>query len=193
MPTKKTLRAQHRKQRRSLNATQQHHAAIGLAKQLSSLPIIKKAQHIGIYLASDGEISLDVFYNAHHRNKAFYIPKITKHPRKPMRFNRFSGRNGLFTNHFGIKEVSRGKTRDIRKLDVILMPLVAFDDQSNRLGMGGGFYDKVLSFKRQRIFTRQPLLIGVAHNFQQAGHIPTDAWDVTVNMVVTDKATLITK
>lgn len=67
------------------------------------------------------------------------------------------------------------------------MPLVGFDATGNRLGMGGGFYDRSFAFKRIQPQQR-PLLIGLAHSFQQLPQLPVASWDTPVDMVVTERA-----
>ena len=69
------------------------------------------------------------------------------------------------------------------------MPLVGFDAAGNRLGMGGGFYDRTLAFM-QRVPRPSPVLIGVAHQCQQEAQLPAAAWDIPLQLIVTDKKTI---
>jgi 5-formyltetrahydrofolate cyclo-ligase len=80
--------------------------------------------------------------------------------------------------------------RPVWTLDLILTPLVAFDDQGNRLGMGGGFYDRTLAYLGRRKHWKKPRLIGTAHAFQQVARLPHESWDVPLHGVVTEKALL---
>ncbi len=90
-------------------------------------------------------------------------------------------------NNFGIAEPGdRGRILTA-ELDVVLVPLVGFDDAGNRLGMGGGFYDRHFSFLRSRTHFRRPRLIGVAYEMQRLPKLPTDPWDVPLWAVVTDR------
>jgi len=70
-----------------------------------------------------------------------------------------------------------------------LLPLVAFDQQGERLGMGGGYYDRTFEFLR-RSGLNKPKLIGLAHDFQQVDAIPTEAWDVPLTAIVTNKGVI---
>ncbi len=76
----------------------------------------------------------------------------------------------------------------VRDLDLILMPLVGFDLQGNRLGMGGGFYDRSLAFLRYRLYWKRPRLLGLAYDFQQVDILTADPWDIPMQAVVTDQA-----
>ena len=73
-------------------------------------------------------------------------------------------------------------------IDAILMPLVGFDSKGNRLGMGGGYYDRTLAFTR---FTQQsPILIGIAHDEQEVDTLPYASWDIPLDVIVTPKRVL---
>jgi 5-formyltetrahydrofolate cyclo-ligase len=73
-----------------------------------------------------------------------------------------------------------------RVLDVILMPLVAFDGQGNRLGMGAGYYDRTLAFLRHRRHWRKPRIIGLAYEFQRMPALPAEPWDVPLDGIITE-------
>ena len=73
-------------------------------------------------------------------------------------------------------------------LDLILMPLVSFDDNGNRLGMGGGFYDRSLEFLRHRTRWHKPQVFGIAYDFQRINGLTPDPWDIPLQGVITDRA-----
>lgn len=74
------------------------------------------------------------------------------------------------------------------QLDLVLMPLVAVDKNGNRVGMGGGYYDKTFSFKTEAdTQTDQPTLLGLCHHFQLLSSVPVEDWDVPLDAVVTDE------
>ncbi|BBN82699.1 hypothetical protein PA25_26840 [Pseudoalteromonas sp. A25] len=70
------------------------------------------------------------------------------------------------------------------ELDYLLMPLVAFDHLGNRLGMGGGYYDKTLA-RYYKEHMKKPELIGLAHDCQKVEQLPTEAWDVPLQQIIT--------
>ena len=101
----------------------------------------------------------------------------------------------LAPNRYGIPE-PRVSARELMKaedLDLVLLPLVAFDKRGNRLGRGVGFYDKTLAFLHRRRHLRKPHLLGLAHDFQRLSAVPTDDWDVPLDGVVTDRAVYYTE
>ena len=73
------------------------------------------------------------------------------------------------------------------ELDLVLAPLVVFDGNRNRIGMGGGFYDRSFAFRKNSEHTI-PVLIGVAHEIQKVDRIVPEEWDVQLDMIVTDQA-----
>ena len=94
----------------------------------------------------------------------------------------------LIKNEFGIPEpaVSPRALIPARQLDVVFAPLVAFDLSGNRLGMGGGYYDKTFSFLTHRTKWRKPHLVGIAYDFQQVGNLDHFPWDVPLGSIITD-------
>ena len=105
-------------------------------------------------------------------------------------FAAFEPDTQLGPNKYGIPEPVAGRPACIqpRQLDLVLMPLVAFDATGNRLGMGGGYYDRTFSYLRYRSHWRKPFLAGIAFDFQQVPAIAARQWDVPLGKVVTDKA-----
>jgi 5-formyltetrahydrofolate cyclo-ligase len=118
--------------------------------------------------------------------KVCYLPVIT--PRQSLWFAPYAEGDPLALNRFGIPEPARPGLSLVgaRALDLILTPLVAFDDQGHRLGMGGGFYDRTLSFLRQRHAWHKPRLLGVAHELQRISALTAEPWDVPLDGVATD-------
>jgi 5-formyltetrahydrofolate cyclo-ligase len=82
---------------------------------------------------------------------------------------------------------TRRARRPARALDLLFVPLVAFDDAGNRLGMGGGYYDRTLAYLRLRRHWYRPRVIGLAHTLQRVASLPKNAWNVPVDAVVTER------
>jgi 5-formyltetrahydrofolate cyclo-ligase len=74
---------------------------------------------------------------------------------------------------------------EAKQMDLIFMPLVGFDKNKNRLGMGGGFYDKTLSFKLKSKNYQVPKLFGLAFDCQEVDYLDSKPWDVPVDGIVT--------
>ncbi len=167
----------------------QHQASLSLSKRLQKLPSFIQAKRVAFYLANDGEISPEQALNySRRKGQSVLLPCLTS--RKSLEFRRHEGPNHLSKNRYGIPEPSiRCSSASLTDIDVILMPLVAFDRSGNRLGMGGGFYDRTLS-KSPKHGNTHPLLIGLAHHCQELTTIATESWDIPLHYIVTDKHTI---
>lgn len=184
------LRRQLRKTRRALSRSQQHAAARGLYRQLAQHPLFRRARHVSLYLANDGEIDPRLLLKeAQRRGKAVYLPVLNAWPRTRMVFQRVQRGEAFKPNRFGIPEplINRARQRPIWALDLILMPLVGFDEQGGRLGMGGGFYDRSLAYRSRRQTWRKPTLLGLAHECQKVEQLALASWDIPLQGTVSDK------
>ena len=187
LSNRRLLRAQLRKVRRSLSAVQQQQAALKVIKHLRSHPWYWRAQHIALYQAADGELNLAPLMQALLADqKTVYLPVLAKWPRTQMYFQRITADSRYQANRFGLAEPlsNPSQQRAAWALDLVLMPLVGFDQQGNRLGMGGGFYDRAFAFGAR---LKQPKLLGVAHSVQQVEQLTAAAWDVPLDAVLTEQ------
>lgn len=182
------LRRTLRERRRALAPAARKKAARALARRLAALPDLRACTRIALYWPADGEIDTRAIrtLRAFSRHQ-FFLPVLRRFPPLTLAFVRWHGSGRLQRNRFGIPE-PRGARHAARTMDAILLPLTGFDAAGNRLGMGGGFYDRTLAFKRNFPAMR-PLLIGVAHACQQVDALPAAPWDVPLALVVTDRAT----
>ena len=73
-------------------------------------------------------------------------------------------------------------------LDLVITPLVAFDAEGNRMGMGGGYYDRSFAWRKRRRIWRGPMLVGYAYELQKLNSIRASDWDVPMDAVVTESA-----
>lgn len=120
-------------------------------------------------------------------HKACYLPVTANRPAQPLRFAKLDGKHAVTRNRYGIIEPHAKRLLNARWLDVLMVPLVGFDSQGHRLGMGGGYYDATLAFMRHRKIWRHPYLIGLAFECQRIRQIPTESWDIRLNAVLTEK------
>ncbi|MDQ0977949.1 5-formyltetrahydrofolate cyclo-ligase [Pseudomonas synxantha] len=184
------LRRMLRKARRALTPSEQRQAALGVYRQLAQHPLFRRAKHISLYLPTDGEIDPRLLLRAaQRRGKATYLPVLSAWPRTKMVFQRVRPGERLLPNRFGILEprVNAHRQRQVWALDLVLLPLVGFDDAGGRLGMGGGFYDRSLAYLARRYSWRKPTLLGLAHECQKVGRLAQASWDVPLAGTVTDK------
>jgi len=186
---KPRLRREIRDRRRTLSPALARAAADQAVHRLWSLPCLARARSVALYLPANGELDCTpLAVQAWRRGRQVFLPVITG---GTLRFALFHSRSELRANRFGIPEpvTPRHNWRTARQLDVIVAPLVAFDVDGRRLGMGGGFYDRTLAFLARRSRGRRPHFIGLAFEMQKVAKLSSDAWDVPLDAVVTESAT----
>jgi 5-formyltetrahydrofolate cyclo-ligase len=180
--SKAQLRAHIRQQRKAQDPAAQLAAANAVSAHLTQLPGWPEASRIALYLANDGELDTSsVEALCRNEGKQLFLPVIKAN--NALEFARWHTNVTLQVNRFGIPEPGADAERCCASaLDIVILPLVAWDLQGGRLGMGGGFYDKTLAG------VHGPILIGLAHTMQQVPCVPNDPWDVSMDFVVTDTA-----
>jgi 5-formyltetrahydrofolate cyclo-ligase len=181
------LRRHYRRQRAALSARDLERAAAALAARVISLPEFEVASRIAAYFAVNGEISLEpVIDRALDEGKRVYLPNLD---RETLRFSPFFHDQDMRINRFRLPEPDVGEEQMLQPedLELVLAPLVVFDDDCNRIGMGGGYYDRSFAFRKDPA-RRTPVLVGVAHELQRVDRIDPHPWDVRLDRVLTDKA-----
>lgn len=152
--------------------------------------IYQNSQRIAFYLPNDGELDCrQLIKRAWRDGKDCYLPVLTpKGSSPPMLFSRYSPGDPLVKNRYGILEVDKSKRLMPCALDFVVVPLVGFDIKGNRIGMGGGYYDKSFAFKRaccaRKYKKNAPHLMGIAYRFQKIHTIKPQSWDVKLDQVV---------
>jgi 5-formyltetrahydrofolate cyclo-ligase len=187
------LRRELRARRRALSDDAQARAAESLAAFVAANPLFRAAHNIALYFPADGEIDPWLLMRrAWALGKRVFLPVLSPIRHDRLWFAAYDADTALVVNRFGIPEPRCTARHRVRAaaLDLLLMPLVGFDDRGNRLGMGGGFYDKSLAFLRHRRCWHRPQLMGLAHACQQAPAIPVASWDVPLDAIATDQSVL---
>ena len=188
---KTAIRREIRKLRNQINSQESLDAGESLTRHLASMPQYQNAQSVACFLSFDGEINTSPLISMLHQDKKVCLLPYLR-PSKPNRlwFLPFAKGDRLINNRLGIPEVSKGINfaHRISTIDLLLMPLVAFDSDGNRLGMGGGFYDATLSHLLEPDFRhRRPLCLGIAFERQKVEHLPKEPWDFPLDGVITEK------
>lgn len=189
MPSRTALRRQLRAARRALPAHQQRQASKQLFRRLAQHPLFIRSKHIAFYLANDGEIDPGLLLrHAGRLGKICYVPVLSRWPATRMRFQRLTTGQRWQDNRFGISEPVYNPALQVPawRLGLVLMPLVGFDARGNRLGMGGGFYDRTFGYRSRRRRWSGPTLLGLAHQCQKIAEIPVAAWDIPLDAIITD-------
>ena len=178
---RQALRREMRLRRRSLNGFRRQLATRAIVRRLKMLPAYRGARTVALYWPADGEPDVRALApHAEARGKRLFLPVVSHEG--TLRFVPWRPGSSLRRNRYGIPEPVSRRFVAPAKLDLIIAPLVAFDGQGHRLGMGGGYYDRALSGRR-----RHPLLVGAAFSIQEVREIPAMPWDIPLDMVVTER------
>ena len=145
----------------------------------------RSSKTIACYLPMGDEVdTLKIFDRSWRANKRIFAPVLQK--RGKMSFREIRPESTLGRNCYGVWEPSTGTTIEPRHLDLVIAPTVAFDEDNNRIGMGGGYFDRCFSFLRHRKYWLHPKLIGVAFACQEVEKITPNVWDIRLYSVITD-------
>jgi len=143
------------------------------------------AKRIACYFPMVDEVDTRaIFERGWRAQKQLFAPVIRRS--RIMQFREVLRESTLKKNEYGIWEPVDGTPIDPRMLDVVVTPLVAFDVHGNRIGMGGGYYDRCFSFLRHRKQLLQPKLIGLAFDCQKIEKIAPNPWDIPLYRVYSD-------
>ena len=201
MQARAQLRKKLREARRGLTNQQHTDAAKRIASRLRTLPFLDNSTTIAGYLVNDGEVNLTYFIESiwqSSHDKKFALPVLHPVCKGHLLFLSYTQHSQLVKNKYNIEEpvLSCENVIPVRQCDVILMPLVGFDVNGNRLGMGGGYYDRTLSFTQRApdshsfSVSKTPKLVGIAHDIQEVDALPIAPWDVPLDAIVTPSRTL---
>ncbi len=181
------LRQQLRQRRRDIPAAQRLAAAEQLADALLALPFAPTDGHVAGYWALDGEIALHRWQMRLPDTATYCLPVLAG---DTLRFAPWRPGQPLTANRYGIPEpdVAIGDTLAPAQMALVVAPLVGFDAQGRRLGMGGGWYDRSFGFRQSR--PAPPWLVGVGFSVQQVDALPVQPWDVAVDAICTDATTI---
>lgn len=140
----------------------------------------QKPLNCAVYLPFNNEIDLTELLST-VANHQFFIPSIKG---RQMQFQRYEPQLSIELHRFGMRQPVFLENYAEPQLDICLMPLLGFDNDGNRLGMGGGFYDRYFASNTAC------RLIGVAHQCQQYQPLPTESWDLKLPQIITEQQVL---
>ena len=173
-----------RQRRRALTPEQQTQFGQQAASRMMAWPPIVMAQTVAVFLSFDGELDTQpLIEQLWQTGKRVYLPVLHPFSAGNLLFLHYHPQSHLVTNRLKISE-PKLDVRDVlplSQLDVLITPLVAFDEHGQRLGMGGGFYDRTL--QNWQAHSIQP--VGYAHDCQQVTALPVEEWDIPLPAVVT--------
>jgi 5-formyltetrahydrofolate cyclo-ligase len=183
---KESLRKKLRAERRSLSDSDHRQRSLAAAKAIMRLRMFSAGKRVALYLPFDREVDTAALIRAaQQRGVQIFVPVIINRRRCRMRFYPLEGDTSLGT--FGIS-VPRLRVRPISPqwLDLIVLPLVGVDSGGRRLGMGGGYYDRALAFRRRRRCWKGPHMVGLAFQCQRTEVEFAEVWDVRLNSLATE-------
>lgn len=197
MQSKKlALRSELHKKRQQVSSKDRSIANKNIMRCIRKLPIYCASKHVGVYLSSPSEVCTEQLISQNNLwQKTSYLPVITSLRNSRMRFAKVNPDTHFRKNSLGIIEpiVMKSELHSALSLDVIFIPLLGFDVNCNRLGMGKGYYDRFLQHRLSAEKFKKPILIGLAFAEQQVDHIPINQWDVPLDTIITSASKVIWK
>jgi 5-formyltetrahydrofolate cyclo-ligase len=188
---KARIRREVRQRRAAVPVSEARAAAVRAVHRLWSLPMMARARSLALYLPAGSELDCTpLAVQAWRRGRAVFLPVISGNA---LRFAPFVAASELRLNRFGIPEpiAPVRQWRRALQLDVIVAPLVAFDIEGQRLGMGAGYYDRTLDFTRRRSCASRPHFIALAFEAQKVATLPSASWDIRLDAVITESSTYL--
>lgn len=158
------------------------------SSRTGQIEAFKNSKRVGAFQAFDGEADpVGLMSLAIEQDKQVYVPIIVGKG-KPLRFAPWYPDVEMMPNRFGIDEPVGNPEHwiDAEDLDFVVAPLVAFDQQCNRIGVGGGYYDRSFAFLNEPANTNDLMLVGFAFELQKLDSIEPQSWDVRLDSVVTE-------
>ncbi len=175
---KQELRKQVRAAKREVPLEDKIRRSMPIMQQVGELALFRSAQTVLLYWSMDDEVYTHDFVNRWYKEKCLLLPCVDG---DDLLLRRYTGPDSLQPGpQFGIPEPTGPVFDELDKIDMIIVPGVAFDKHNNRMGRGRGFYDRLLKT------TPNAVKIGVAFSFQLFDTIPTEPFDVPMNLVVVE-------
>ena len=175
-------------QRQALSLSFQEKAAHKMTKKLVQHSLFLKSHTLAAFFSHKSEINPAlIIQTALNANKRCYLPVVQTEPYPHLKFCKVEENTVYRPNRYGILEPEYNNHTEMissEALDLVLLPLVAIDNQGHRLGMGGGFYDRTFQFKEHQ---KKPFLLGLAYSMQCITEVPFEPYDVSLDGVVTEK------
>lgn len=177
-----------RTQRAELSTESFTEMSAAIAANVKETEVFKTAKNIGFYHSVRGEADPSSLQT---NDKHFFLPVLSKNVDEGLVFIELNDDTEFEDNKFAIPEpvYDEAKIVSANTLDLVLVPLLGFDKNGNRLGMGGGFYDRCFAFKKLQ--NTKPLMMGYAYDFQEVDALEPESWDVGLDMIATESKIII--
>jgi 5-formyltetrahydrofolate cyclo-ligase len=182
---KRELRREHVNARCCLSADERRHASDRITDKVVRAPFFQRSRLVACYLSVANEVDTWRIIGRAWRMKKRVFAPVTRRHRK-LEFREITPKSDLVHDEFGLFVPVAGEVIAARELELVLTPLVAFDSDGERIGMGGGYYDRTFSFLRGRRQLLKPKLVGLAFACQQVPKITPNPWDIRLYCVITE-------
>lgn len=147
-------------------------------------------EKFALYAATQNEFDCEFLAALLWENKKEVFLPLLQNKNEALRFACYKLDTTMILNRYKILEPENPEFIPTEELDVVFVPLVAFDLLGNRVGMGAGYYDRTFHFLKENT-VKKPLLIGLGYTFQLVENLPSDKWDVKLNGVLTEKELIL--
>lgn len=175
---KKELRKQIRAAKKAVPFCEKCSRSVPILAKVESLAAFQQAKTILMYWSMEDEVQTHDFVNRWYKEKTILLPCVDG---DDLRLRQYTGPECLIEGEqFGIGEPTGPEYTELDKVEMIIVPGVAFDSQNNRMGRGRGFYDRLLKS------TPNAYKVGVAFDFQMVENVPTEPFDVAMNTVISE-------
>ncbi|WP_369789754.1 5-formyltetrahydrofolate cyclo-ligase [Rouxiella sp. WC2420] len=181
---RQAIRTEVRQRRKQLTQQQQQVFAFQATQRIARHPKVQQAKTLSVFLSFDGELDTSPLIDRLWQDgKRLCLPVLHPFTEGHLLFLNYRPGTKLVRNRLNIfePELDVREILPLGELDIILTPLVAFDSTGQRLGMGGGFYDRTLQNWREK----GPYPIGIAHDCQQVDTLPSEEWDIPLPEILT--------
>lgn len=135
------------------------------------------AKTIGIYVSFKNEVNTAALIEEMIEIKKICVPKTKNHE---MNFYLINSLKELKKGNYGILEPNNDNLVNKKDIDLLIVPIVSYDKNHNRLGYGGGYYDRYLKDYCGNV-------IGLAFNFQQVEKLPVKKFDIPIKTIIDEK------
>jgi 5-formyltetrahydrofolate cyclo-ligase len=144
-----------------------------------------RAEKVACYLSTPVEVDTSlIILRAWQMKKRVFVPVVAQN--FSMQFHEMKSDTDLYRNEIGLYEPADGNVIAANELDIVITPLVAFDNRQNRVGMGGGCFDRSFAFLKHRKIFYRPKLVGVAFECQRVEKVNANPWDIRLFQIITD-------
>lgn len=182
------IRQDIKNKRKALTSEFREAAAKKLFNNFLELKNVEKFKKIGVYSAVNGEIDLKYIIDWVWKNKKnCYLPVLDQNSsHKLLKFAEYTPDSVLVKNKFNILEPRDKNFIEVAELDLVLVPLTAFDKDLHRLGMGQGYYDATF-YEHKKNNSKSLFLLGAGYSFQKIEKIIPNNTDIKLDGIITDE------